>query len=254
MSLLKKRLTYLFSTLTLICTTSTVFAADITVSAASSLTNAFNDMAKAYQQHYPQDRVHLNFGASGTLLQQIQQGAPIDVFASADQQTMNQAQDKHLINPKERYDFVQNSLVLIVPANNPASIKQTKNLTQPAVKRIAIGNPASVPAGRYTKKALEQAQLWTTLTPKFVYATNVRQALDYVATESTEAGFVFGTDAAIMNNKVRIIATIPTEPIRYPIALTSDSKQPASARRFIQFVRSAAGQNILSKYGFETIQ
>lgn len=249
-----KNLNRLLCTLIISVISHSALAADITVSAAASLTNAFNDIAKAYQQHYPQDKVHLNFGASGTLLQQIQQGAPVDVFASADQETMNQAQSKQLINARERKDFVQNTLVLVTAKNNPQAIQNLRDLAKPAVRHIAIGNPASVPAGRYAKESLQQAKLWTPLIPKLVNTTNVRQALDYVANEETEAGFVFATDAAIAANKIRVVATLPTTtPIRYPIAPTADSQQPATAKRFIQFTRSAPAQKILNQYGFKTL-
>ncbi|MDF7676600.1 molybdate ABC transporter substrate-binding protein [Neisseriaceae bacterium ESL0693] len=229
-------------------------AADITVSAAASLTNAFKDIASAYQQQYPQDKIKLNFGASGSLLQQIQQGAPVDVFASADQATMNQAQSKGLINPSQRTDFVRNTLVLITPKNNRAGIHQLHDLTQAKVQHIAIGQPSSVPAGRYAQAALQQQQLWQPLTTKLVNATNVRQALDYVAKDEAEAGFVFGTDAALIPDQIHVVLTVPTDVISYPIAPTANSKEPATARRFIQFIRSEAGQHILTRYGFRPVQ
>lgn len=240
--------------LTIALASSYTLAADITVSAAASLTNAFNDIASAYQKQYPQDKVKLNFGASGALLQQMQQGAPVDVFASADQETMNQAQNKGLINANERTDFVQNTLVLITPKNNRAAIRHLTDLSRPQVKHIAIGQPSSVPAGRYAQSALQQQHLWTPLTTKFVNAANVRQALDYVAKDEAEAGFVFGTDAAIMPNQVQVVQIVPTEPIRYPIAPTSNSKEAATAKRFIQFIRSSTGQRLLTQYGFRPVQ
>ncbi|NUE67394.1 molybdate ABC transporter substrate-binding protein [Snodgrassella sp. ESL0253] len=229
------------------------FAASITVSAAASLTNAFNDIAKAYQQQYPQDKVLLNFGASGSLLQQMQNGALVDVFASADQQTMDQAQAKNLVQAQDRVNFVNNTLVLITPKKSGVTVHSLKDLQQNGIKHIALGNPAYTPAGRYAQAAMERAQVWSQAQPKIVNVNNVRQALDYVANQSAEAGFVFGTDAAIMPDKVSVAATIPTsKPISYPIAKTVASKEPAAANRFVRFICSAQGQQILKRYGFQS--
>ncbi|WP_156471623.1 molybdate ABC transporter substrate-binding protein [Snodgrassella sp. CFCC 13594] len=233
--------------------TITASAADITVSAAASLTNAFNDIAKAYEAQHPQDKIRLNFGGSGALLQQIDKGAPVDVFASADQTTMDQAQAKKLINPKTRANFVSNSLVLITPLSNHLRIKNINDLKQPGVKRIAVGNPATVPAGRYTQAALQQANVWGALQAKIILTQDVRQALNYVSRQETEAGFVFGTDAAIMKDKVKVAAVIPThEAITYPIAVLSGSRNQQGAQQFIRFVRSTKGQQILRHYGFQS--
>lgn len=252
---LSARLSILITTAGMCVLSTTSLAADLTVSAAASLTNAFNDIAKAYQQQYPQDKVRLNFGASGSLLQQIQNGAPVDVFASADQQTMDQAQAKNLVRSADRVNFVNNTLVLITPKNSNLNIRNMKDLQQASIHHIALGNPAYTPAGRYAQAAMEQAKVWSKVQPKIVNVNNVRQALDYVANQSTEAGFVFGTDAAIMPDKVQVAATIPTtKAISYPIARTINTKEPAAANRFIRFVRSAKGQQILKRYGFQSVR
>lgn len=230
-------------------------ATNITVSAAASLTNAFNDIAKAYEQQYPNDKVLLNFGASGSLLQQIQNGAPVDVFASADQETMDQAQAKKLVFAQDRLNFVNNTLVLITPKKLPLKVHNLYDLQQTEIKHIALGNPAYTPAGRYAKAALQQSKIWTNVQPKIVNVNNVRQALDYVAHSSAEAGFVFATDAALMRDKVTIATTVrTTKPISYPIAKTAASKHPTEAIRFIGFIRSAKGQQILQRYGFQTVR
>src|SRR5690606_30842991 len=134
-----------------------------------------------------------NFAASGALLQQIAKGAPVDVFASADQQTMDQAQAQDLVKAGERRNFVTNSLVVIVPENAKAAPATLNDLEQ--YQRIAIGLPASVPVGRYTKSVLDKAQLWSAIEPKMIGAQSVRQALDYVARAEVDAGFVYATDA-----------------------------------------------------------
>lgn len=226
-------------------------AADLVVSAAASLTNAFRDLAPMFEAQNPGARLGLNFGASGALLQQIAKGAPADVFASADQQTMDQAQAQGLVQAAERRNFVSNSLVVIVPAGNRAPPKTLNDLLQPQYKRIAIGQPASVPVGRYTKSVLEQSGMWRAVEAKMIAAQNVRQALDYVARGEVDAGFVYATDAAIMPGKVKVAQTVPTEaPILYPIAPLAASAHRALAQKFVAFVGSPAAQAVLAKYGF----
>lgn len=228
-----------------------VWAADLTVSAAASLTNAFKEIAPLFEAQNPDTKVLLNFGASGALLQQIAKGAPADVFASADQESMDQAQAQSLVKPAERRNFVSNSLVVIVPASGGQAPKALADLGQAAYGRIAIGLPASVPVGRYTKGVLEKAGLWATIEPKMIGAQNVRQALDYVARGEVDAGFVYGTDAAVMADKVKVAFTVPTEvPVLYPIAPVASGPNAAAARKFVAFVLTPPAQAVLAKHGF----
>ena len=231
--------------------TGSALAAELTVSAASSLSNAFKEIAELYQAQHPAAKVALNFGASGALLQQLAKGAPVDVFASADQETMDMAQRQGLVKAADRHDFVRNTLVLIVPLDSTSVPRRLEDLVPPSVKRIAIGIPNSVPVGRYTKHALEAAKLWTVLAPKAINTQNVRQSLDYVARGEVDAGFVYATDAALMQDKVKVAFEVPLEmAIRYPIARTAASSNAAEAERFVRYVRSPAGQAVLLKFGF----
>lgn len=231
--------------------TSAAACAALTVSAASSLTNAFKEIAQAYERQYPGSQVALNFGASGALLQQIAKGAPVDVFASADEETMDRAQQLQLIKAADRHDFVRNTLVVIVPADATAALKRLDDLRQPGVRRVAIGNPASVPAGRYALRALEAAGMAPALSPKTISTQSVRQSLDYVARGEVDAGFVYATDAALMNDKVKVAFTVPLAvPISYPIARTAASANAAEAARFVGYVLSPAGQAVLARFGF----
>jgi len=226
-------------------------AADLTVSAAASLTNAFKDLAPRFEVANPGAKVLYNFGASGALLQQIHKGAPVDVFASADQETMDQAQGKGLVQAAQRRNFVSNTLVVIVPGAAANTPKAVADLAQAAYQRIAIGLTASVPVGRYTKGALEAAGHWAAIEPKMIGANNVRQVLDYVARAEVDAGFVYATDAALMSDKVRVALTVPTvAPILYPIAPLAASPNAALASRFVEFVQAAPAQAVLAKYGF----
>jgi len=241
----------LLTAVALVAATGLTFAGDLTVSAAASLTNAFKEIAQNYEAQYPGAKVALNFGASGALLQQMAKGAPVDVFASADQETMDLAEKQGLVAAGERRDFVRNSLVLIEPADSKPVITRLEDLGHPAIKRVAIGNPASVPVGRYTKHALEAAKLWSVVEAKAINTQNVRQSLDYVARGEVDAGFVYATDAALMKEKVRVALEVPLDiAISYPIATTAASSNGDEARRFVGFVLSPAGQSVLKKYGF----
>lgn len=228
------------------------FAADLVVSAAASLTNAFKTLAEQYEKVHPDTKVVLNFGASDVLMQQIVRGAPADVFASADQDAMNKAEAEKVIQPASRKDFAANQVVLIVPTDSKLGIGALRDLTRADVKRVAYGNPSSVPVGRYTKGALEAENLWEAVSAKGVPAQNVRQSLDYVARGEVDAGFVFATDAAIMPDKVKVAVRVPNRtPVTYPIAITTQTKQPTQAASFVQYVLAPDGQAVLAKYGFQ---
>lgn len=227
-------------------------AGEVVVSAAASLTNAFKDAAQSYEAQYPGSKVSLNFAASGVLLQQIIKGAPVDVFASADQETMDTAQKEGLVLPADRHDFVSNSLVLIVPSDSKLAIRNLNDLTQKTVTRVAIANPASVPVGRYSEGALKKANLWDGVQAKAIGTQNVRQSLDYVARGEVDAGFVYGTDAAIMKDKVKVVVEVPLDaPVLYPIATIKGSSNAFEAKRFVGYLQTAPAQAILAKYGFK---
>lgn len=224
---------------------------ELLVSAAASLTNAFEELGKQFEAANPGVKVIFNFGASGALLQQIDKGAPVDVFASADQKTMDQAKEKNLLLAETRKDFVSNGLVLIVPKDSKLAIKGVKDLSESKIARIAMGNPETVPVGRYAQEVLSKAGLWEGLKPKLIYAENVRQALDYVSRGEVDAGFVFATDAAVAKDKVQVAAVAEGhQPIRYPVAVIAGTKKKDLSQRFIDFLLGNEAQGILSRYGF----
>ncbi len=228
-----------------------VNAQELMVSAAASLTNAFKELAPLFEAKHPGSKVLLNFAASDALVQQVAKGAPVDVLACADQESMDKAETQKLLTAGSRQNFAGNSLVLIVPTDSALTIRSVADLAQASVTRIAMGNPASVPAGRYAQQALEQGKLWSAVQPKAIYALSVRQSLDYVARGEVDAGFVYNTDAAIQKNKVRVVSTVPsTVAITYPAAVIASSKNAALAQQFIDFTLSSAGQAVLGQYGF----
>lgn len=243
------------STLTLLILSWPTFAGDLTVSAAASLSKAFKELAPVFEAQQPGTRVLLNFGASDALLVQIGKGAPVDVFASADQEAMDRAEARKSLIPGTRRNFTGNRLVLVAPlkpVKGRGALSSLADLQRAEVQRVALGKPEGVPAGRYARSALEAARLWAAVEPKAVYATNVRQALDYVARAEVDAGFVYATDAATQKDKVTVVATVPTvKPISYPVAATTGGTNGEGARRFIEFLLSPAAQAVLARHGFQ---
>lgn len=223
-------------------------AEEMTISAAASLTNAFTELKTQFEKAHPGLTVNVNFAASNPLLKQLQEGAPVDVFASADQATMDKAVESKVVDKKTRKNFALNDLVLIVPADSP----------KPAVladigkfSRIAVGKPESVPAGRYAREALTSAKLWEGLQSKFITGNSVRQVLDYVARGEVDAGFVYATDARQLADKVNVVMTLSGHtPVLYPIAVATTGKNPKMGQSFADYVLSSEGQAVLTKYGF----
>jgi molybdate transport system substrate-binding protein len=227
-------------------------AGELTVSAAASLTNAFKDIARSYEAQHADTKVFMNFGASGALLQQMVKGAPVDIFASADQETMDAAEKQGLVAAGDRRNFARNTLVLVVPSDSKQPIHRLEDLGLPAVQKVAIGNPASVPVGHYAQHALETAKLWPIVSGKAINTESVRQSLDYVARGEVDAGFVYATDAAIMPDKVKVAFDVPLDiAISYPIAKTVVSANAGEAELLIAYILSPAGRAILNKYGFQ---
>ncbi len=220
------------------------------VSAAASLSAAFREIGSAFAAANPGVEVSFNFAASGALLQQIERGAPVDVFASADHETMDRAQERGLIVAGSRRDFTANRLVLVVPAASALGLKTPADLARPEVKRIAIGNPALVPAGRYARDALGPA-LAQTLASRVVHAESVRQALQYASLGEVDAAFVYASDAEGAANKVRVVATLQTpKSIAYPAAVVAASGRQPLARRFVDFLGGPQARSALERHGF----
>ena len=226
-------------------------AQQLTVSAAASLTNAFKEIGGKFEAGKPGVTLRFNFAASGVLIQQITQGAPVDVFASADEATVTRGIEQKLFDAATRRDFARNTVVLVVPAQGGPNIRTLADLGSAGVRRIAIGKTATTPVGRYTKESLDAAKLWSALEPKFVFADTVRQVLDYVARGEADAGFLYRTDALIGGDKVNIALTAGGHtPVSYPVVAVSDSRNKALARDFIGFLATPAAQDVLATHGF----
>ncbi len=223
----------------------------LTVSAAISLSKALQEIKTIYQKGKPNVNITYNFGASGALQQQIEQGAPVDVFFSAAAKQMDALQQKKLLVPGTRRTLLTNRLVLITPRNAPA-LTSFRNLASAQVQRIAIAEPRSVPAGQYAKELLTNLKIFDSLKSKLVYGNNVRQVLSYVESGNVEAGIVYTTDAK-QANAIRVGATAPSNlhsSILYPVAALKDSRNIAAARDFVQFLSSTQARAVFERYGF----
>jgi molybdate transport system substrate-binding protein len=222
----------------------------LTVSAAASVTDGVKETEAAYKQSHANVEFINNFGSSGTLSAQIDQGAPADVFLSAASKPMDDLESKGLIAAGTRRNLLRNSLVLIAPLGSP--LRDFQELTDNSIHVIALGDPGNVPAGQYGRQTLVALHLLDKLNTKIVLAKDVRQVLTYVETGNADAGLVYATDA-LTSTKVRVVAAAPEtshEPIIYPAAVVKESHSEEAARKFIEYLASPAAQAIFQKHGF----
>ena len=225
---------------------------ELMISAAASLTDALNEMKQVYENEHKTVRLLFNFGGSGKLATQIEQGAPTDLFLSADQISMDKLEKKSLVMADSRADFTGNKIVLVGEKNNNITFSSLNDIDPKNLTQIAIGEPESVPAGKYAKEALESLGKWDAVQTKLVYAKDVRQVLTYVESGNVDIGLVYSSDAMTSDN-VKVLAEVDAAlhtPIIYPAAIVADSGNQAEAQQFIDFLLSDVGQSILEKYGF----
>ena len=227
----------------------------LTVSAAISLSQALAEIKTVYQGSNPNVTITYNFGASGALEQQIQQGAPVDVFLSAATKQMDGLQQANLLLNDTRRNFLTNRLVLITPKNGVV-LSDFKQLTEARIKKIAIGEPKSVPVGQYAQEMLSKLGLWQQVLPKLVLGNNVRQVLTFVESGNVDAGIVYATDAKA-STKVSVRATAAANlhsPIVYPLAVIRNSRNPAAAKAFVEFLGGERAKIVFLKYGFGMVR
>lgn len=224
---------------------------ELVISAAMSLRDAFEDIAGEYEGRNPGIHVVLNFSSSGKLRQQIEAGAPVDVYASASKRHMDMLEKDGRIVIGSRRDFARNTIVLAAPVNS--TLTDFDGLLATGVQRIALGNPASSPAGQYAKQTLVALDIWDRVRVKLVFVETVRQVLDYISRDEVDAGLLYATDAALNPDAVSVMATPPEgahAAISYPIAIVSDSGMKEAAAEFIALVTGPYGQRALAGRGF----
>jgi molybdate transport system substrate-binding protein len=226
-------------------------AVDVDVSAAASLGDALREIGAAYEKTSG-DHLVMNFAASSVLARQIEEGAPADLIFSADEAKLDDLEKKGLLAAGTRKSLLSNQLVIIVPSDSALGIASAKDLTGPAVKRIALGEPSSVPAGIYARTYLQKLGLWQAIAPKVVPEENVRAALAAVESGNVEAGIVYKTDELIAKG-VKLAMEVPVKDgpaISYPVAILSESRQPAAAKKLEDYLESPAAKAVFRKYGF----
>lgn len=251
----KRLLTYLFSVGCALGASSSVMASEkVTIFAASSLTNAMNEVAAVYKEKTGTQST-LSFASSAALARQIAQGAPADIYLSANEKWMDYVEQQQAIEPKSRKSLLNNSLVLVAPDSYPTdsiTISGSWDLAQALDgTRLATGDPKHVPAGIYAKEALENIGLWQKASPLLARASNVRSALLLVEKQEAMLGIVYKTDALI-SNKVKVVAELPNNShtaITYPVAVVKD-KANGQVEDYYQFLQSDQAREIFEKYGF----
>jgi molybdate transport system substrate-binding protein len=245
------RLLKTLAALVFVCAGMAVHAATITVFAAASLTDSLREIARDYQNKSG-DKIEFNFAGSSVLARQIEEGAPADIFFSADEAKMDALEKKGLVEKSTRRSRLSNSLVIVVPADGAVSIDSPNDLTGGKIEHIALAEPHSVPAGIYAREYLEKIHLWKDISSKVVPMANVRAALAAVESGDAQAGIVYKTDAAI-SRKVKVAWEVPRQDgpkISYPMAMLKDSSQPQAARAFLDYLDSDAAGQVFLKFGF----
>ena len=227
---------------------------ELTISTAASLKDAMDVIQSAYQKEHPEVELKFNFGSSGSLQQQISQGAPVDLFFSAAEDKFDILVEEGDISKEDGVDLLGNELVLVVPKEEESSITSFQDLAKEDIDKISIGTPESVPAGQYAKESLEKIDIWKDVESKVVYAKDVRQVLSYVETGNVDAGIVYKTDA-LVSDKVEIVASADPAthtPIIYPVGIIKNSEHYEAAKDFYSYLQSDDTLKVFEDYGFTT--
>jgi molybdate transport system substrate-binding protein len=230
-------------------------AATVRISAAASLAPVLQAIAPSYEKQTG-DHLVFNFAGSGLLARQIEEGAPADVFFSADEARMDALESKGLVVKETRRSRLSNTLVIVVPADSASTaVKGPSDLALPAVRRLALADPGTVPAGNYAREYLQGLKLWDRVRDKVIPFDTVRSALAAVESANADAGIVYATDAS-SSRRVRVafaVAGSEGPKIRYPMALLRDAREPAAARRWLAHLESAEAATAFQRAGFTVI-
>ncbi|MHC1721809.1 MAG: molybdate ABC transporter substrate-binding protein [Aminipila sp.] len=225
----------------------------LNVSAAASLTDALNEISTEYAKTST-DNLLFNFGGSGSLMKQIEEGAPCDLFISASKEHMDELDTQGLIAKNTRVDLLGNTLTLIA-SEESKDLVSMDCLSGDKVKSIAIGTPESVPAGKYAQQSFETLGITKQLEPKLVLGKDVRSVLDYVETGNVDCGFVYKTDALLLKSGT-IIQDVPQDyhkPIVYPMAVLSETQNKEAITKFYEYLQTDYAKNVFEKYGFTVL-
>lgn len=226
---------------------------EILVAAAASLKNAYEEeLIPMFQEEHPEIIVTGTYDSSGKLQTQIEEGLEADVFMSAATAQMDALNEEGLIQTDTIVNLLENKIVLIAPASGGEDLNSFEDIVK--AQSIALGDPASVPAGQYAREALTNLGLWDQIQDRVSFGTNVTEVLNQVAASSADAGIVYATDAASMPEDVRVIGEAPegslAEPVIYPVAVVAASAHPEEARAFVDFLQTEEAMEVFEFYGF----
>lgn len=229
-------------------------AVTLTVSAAASLTKAMGEIKTLYTKEKPNVTINYNFGASGALQQQIEQGATADLFFSAATKQMKALQTKGLILDDTKVDLLGNTVVLVVNNDSTLAISDFKDLTNDKIKKVALGEPKTVPVGQYAEEIFTSLNILDKIKAKVVYGKDVKEVLSWVETGDVDAGVVYGTDAKT-SKKVKVISvadkSLYKTPVVYPAAVIKASKNVEDSKDFLKFLSSDKAKEVFTSYGFD---
>lgn len=231
---------------------STAANASLTIAAAASLTDVTKEIATQYKKANPNVTLTFTYGSSGALQTQIEQGAPVDIFMSAASKQMDALIKKNLIDTSTRKNLLENKVVLITPKNSTLGIKSFNDLTNSKVKKIAVGDPKSVPAGQYAEQVFSSLKISDKIKSKLNLGTDVRQVLTWVESGNVDCGVVYSTDAKTSTN-VAVVCEAPAgscSKVVYPVAVVKNSKQAAAAKDFLKFLQTSEIATLFKNYGF----
>lgn len=235
------------------CTKQQAKPVTLNISAAASLKDSLDEVKKIYTDENTNVKLIINYGSSGTLQQQIEQGADVDIFISAAAKQMDALQSKDLINKESKINLLLNDIVLVVPKDT-TTIKCFDDITSDKTKKIALGEPKSVPAGQYAEQVFTKLCVVDKIKAKAVYGKDVKEVLTWVETGNADAGIVYSSDAKV-STKIQVVATAPADshdPVVYPTAVIKSSKNNYAANKFMKFLTSDKAKSVFEKYGFKT--
>lgn len=249
--MIKKRWVFMF----MVIWSNLMFGNELIISVAASLKDVMGEIEKNYETDYKGTKLSFNFGASGSLEQQIENGAPVDIFISAALKQVDDLDKKGLLLDNTKFNLLKNDIVLIVPREANINIKDFYGLNDERLKIIGIGEPKSVPVGQYSLEVFKKLGIQNKIESKLVYGKDVRTVLTWVETENVDAGIVYKTDA-ILSDKIKIIGSAPKDshsPVIYPVAIIKDTKNVSEAKSFVDFLKGKKAKEIFIKYGFTPI-
>ena len=225
---------------------------ELLISAAASMTDVLNEIAQMYNSVDPSTKLIYTFGSSGALQTQIEEGAPVDIFMSAAQKQMTALEEKDLIIKETNKTLLVNKVVLIIPVNSDLALTSFEDLNKDDVKKIGLGDPASVPVGEYSEEILVNLNILEEIKPRSVYGSDVRTVLTWVESGEVDCGIVYATDAS-STDKVKVVTQAPEgshKEVTYPVAVIKDSKNVDKAKAFLDYLSTDEAAEVFVKYGF----